>query len=106
MAAKAKAQDLEKRAVWNGAPWVSRQTQKPHGKTKNLTAKPKTSRQNQKSHGKTKNPTRPNQNLTAKPKTPRGKPKTSRQNQTVLRGKWNISIGSPTKSVKNWAILW
>ena len=33
---------------------------KPHGKRKNLTAKPNISRQNQKPHGKTKN-------LTAKP---------------------------------------
>ena len=39
---------------------TSRQKQKHHGKTKNLTAKPKTSRQKQKPHGKTKD-------LTAKP---------------------------------------
>ena len=37
-----------------GGPWVSRQNQKPRGKTKNLTAKPKTSRQNQMPQGKTK----------------------------------------------------
>ena len=30
-----------------GGPQLSRKKQKPHGKTKNLTAKPKTSRQNQ-----------------------------------------------------------
>jgi len=40
-----------------------------------VTTKPKTSRQNQKPHGKTKY-------LTAKPKTFTAKPKTSRQNQT------------------------
>ena len=45
-----------------------------HGKTKNLTAKPKTSRQKQKPHGKTKN-------LTAKSKYLTTKPKTSRKNQ-------------------------
>ena len=37
-----------------GGPQLSRKKQKPHGKNKNLTAKPKTSRQNQKPHGKTK----------------------------------------------------
>ena len=44
-----------------GGPQLSRQNQKPHGKNKNITAKPKTSRQkqntsrqNQKPHGKTK----------------------------------------------------
>ena len=43
-----------------GGPQLSRQNQKPHGKNKNITAKPKTSRQkqntsrqNQKPHGKT-----------------------------------------------------
>ena len=52
-----------------GGPQLSRQKQKPHGKTENLTAKAKTSRQNQntprqnqKPHGKTKDPT-------AKPKS-------------------------------------
>ena len=45
-----------------GGPQLSRQNQKPHGKNKNITAKPKTSRQkqntsrqNQKPHGKTEN---------------------------------------------------
>ena len=37
-----------------GGPQLSRQNQKHHGKTKNLTAKPKTSRQNQKPFDKTK----------------------------------------------------
>ena len=44
-----------------GGPQLSRQNRKPHGKSKNLTAKakypttkPKTSRQNQRPHGKTK----------------------------------------------------
>ena len=37
-----------------GGPQLSRQNQKPHGKNKNITAKPKTSRQ--KHHGKTKIP--------------------------------------------------
>ena len=57
-----------------GGPQLSRKNQKPHGKTKNLTAKVKTSRQKQKPHGKSKN-------LTAKSKYPTTKPKTSRQNQ-------------------------
>ena len=70
-----------------GGPQLSRQNQKPHGKTKNLTAKtkylmakPKTSRQNRKphgphgSHGKNKIPHDKTKNLTAKTKT-------SRQNQ-------------------------
>ena len=46
---------------YDGRP-LSRQNQKPHGKNKNITAKPKTSWQKQKHHGKTKN-------LTAKPNT-------------------------------------
>ena len=37
-------------------PQLSRQNQKPHGKTENLTAKTKTSRQNQKPHGKSNYP--------------------------------------------------
>ena len=59
-------------------PKTSRQKQKPHGKTKNLSTKPKTSRQkqnisrqNQKPYGKTKD-------LTAKPNTSEQKPNTSR----------------------------
>ena len=58
-----------------GGPQLSRQKQKPHGKTENLTAKAKTSRQNQntprqnqKPHGKTKD-------LTAKPNTSQQKTK-------------------------------
>ena len=65
------------------SPQLSRQNQKPHGKTKNLTAKPKTSRpnqktswqkentsrQNQKPHGKNKIPHGKTKNLTAKPNT-------------------------------------
>ena len=57
-----------------GGPQLSQQNQKPHGKTKNLTAKPKTSPQTQKPHGKSKN-------LTAKTKYVTTKPKPSRQNQ-------------------------
>ena len=57
-----------------GGPQLSRQNQKPHRKTKNLTAKTKTSRQKQKPHGKPKN-------LTAKTKYVTTKPKPSRQNQ-------------------------
>ena len=69
-----------------GGPQLSRQNQKPHdktkiphGKTENLTAKPKTSRQNQNPHGKTKD-------LTAKPtwNTSQQKPNTSRQNQSYF----------------------
>ena len=57
-----------------GGPQLSRQNQKRHGKTENLTAKPKTSRQkqntsrqNQKPHGKSKIPHGKTKNLTAKP---------------------------------------
>ena len=60
---------------YDGGPQLSRQKQKPHGKTENLTAKAKTSRQNQntprqnqKPHGKTKD-------LTAKPNTSQQKTK-------------------------------
>ena len=72
---------------------MSRQNQKPNGKTISLTAKPKTSRQNQKRHVKTKN-------LTAKPKTsrqkqkPHGKTKTSRQNQ-IPHSKNKIALVLP-----------
>ena len=52
---------------------TSRQKQKLHGKTKNLTAKTNTSRQNQKPHRKTKD-------LTAKPNTSQQKPNTSKAN--------------------------
>ena len=97
-----------------GGPQLSRQNQKPHGKTKNLTAKtkylmakPKTSRQNRKPHGphgknkiphdKTKLPHGKTKDLTAKPKTsrrnqilhsknqiPHGKSKYPRQNQSYF----------------------
>ena len=67
-----------------GGPQLSQQNQKPHGKTKNLTAKTKTSqqkqntsRQNQNHHGKTKD-------LMAKPNTSQQKPNTSRQNQSYF----------------------
>ena len=46
-----------------------------------VTAKPKTSRQKQKHHGKTKNLTAKTKYLAAKPKTSRQKQNTSRQNQ-------------------------
>ena len=78
-------------------PKTSRQKQKPHGKTKNLSTKPKTSRQNQKLHGKNKIPHGKTKNLTAKPKTSRqnqiphsknqilhGKTKYPRQNQSYF----------------------
>ena len=62
-----------------GGPQLSRQNQKGHGETKNLTAKtkyltakPKTSRQKQ-------NTSRQNRNLTAKTKTSRQKQNTSQQ---------------------------
>ena len=57
-----------------GGPQLSRQNQKPHDKTENLTAKPKTSRQNRKTHGKNKIPHGKTENLTAKTKS-------SQQNQ-------------------------
>ena len=73
-----------------GGPQLPRQHQKPHGKTENLTAKPKTSRQkqntsrqNQKPHGKNKIPHGKTENLTAKTKYLTTKPKTSRQNQIL-----------------------
>ena len=57
-------------------PQLSRQNQKPHGKTENLTAKtkylttkPKPSRQNQRPHGKTKYFTAKTKYLTAKANT-------------------------------------
>ena len=59
-----------------GGPQLSRQNQKPHGKnkiphgkTENLTAKPKTSRQKQKPQGKTKYLTAKTKYLTAKANT-------------------------------------
>ena len=59
-----------------GGPQLSGQNQKPHGKNKNIMAKPKTSRQkqntswqNQKPHGKNKIPHSKTKNLTAKPNT-------------------------------------
>ena len=59
-----------------GSPQLSRQNQKPHGKNKNVTAKPKTSRQkqntsrqSQKPHGKNKIPHSKTKKLTAKPNT-------------------------------------
>ena len=54
-----------------------------HGKTENLTEKPKTSRQKQKPHGK-------NKNLTAKTKVPRGKATNLTQNQ-ILHSKNKIA---------------
>ena len=80
-----------------GGPQLSRQNQKPHdktkiphGKTENLTAKPKTSRQNQNPHGKTKIHT--------------AKLKTSRQNQhEILHSKNQIPRGK-TKAIL--LLLW
>jgi len=53
-----------------GGPQLSRQNQKPHGKTENLKAKPKTSRQNQ--------------ILQSKNQIPHGKSKYPRQNQSYF----------------------
>ena len=77
-----------------GGPWVSRQNQKHHGKTQNLTATANISRQNQISHGKTKKHTakpkisRQNQKPHGKTKNLTAKPKTSRQTKN-LTGKPN-----------------
>ena len=73
-------------SVVYGGPWVSRQNQIPHGKTKTLTAKPKTSRQNQKTSRQNQKPHGKTKNLTAKPKDLTAKPKTSRQNQACCGG--------------------
>ena len=62
-----------------------------HGKTKNLTAKPKTSRQKQNTLRQNRKPHGKNKNLTAKTKYLTTKPKLSRQNQTDLTTKPNTS---------------
>ena len=71
--------DRKSKRIWYtyGGPQLSRQNQKPHGKnkiphgkTKNLTAKPKTSRQNQILHSKNQ--------------IPHGKSKYPRQNQSYF----------------------
>ena len=76
-----------------GGPQLSRQNQKPHGKTENLTAKTKTSlqkqntsRQNQRPHGKTKEWKTPRQNqiLHSKNQIPHGKSKYPWQNQSYF----------------------
>ena len=59
-----------------------------------VTAKPKTSRQKQKHHGKTKNLTAKIKYLTAKTKYLTAKPKTSRQNQ-ILHSKNKIALVLP-----------
>ena len=64
-----------------GSTQLSRQNQKHHGKTKNLTAKTKTSRQNQKPHSKNKIPHGKTKNHTAKTKYLKAKPNTSQQKQ-------------------------
>ena len=64
----------------HGKTKTSRQKQKHHGKTKNLTAKTKTSRQNQRPHGKTKCL----RSKTQYPEIPHGKSKYSRQNQSYF----------------------
>ena len=66
-------------------PQLSRQNQKPHGKTENLTAKTKTSGQTQKPHSK-------NKICHDKTKTLTAKPKTSWQNQ-ILHSKNQIPHG-------------
>ena len=80
--------ELVIRPVWWPTTHASQQNQKPHGRNKNITAKPKTSRQkqntsrqNQKPHGKNKIPHGKTENLTAKTKYLTTKPKPSRQNQ-------------------------
>ena len=69
-------------------PKTSRQKQKHHGKTKNLTAKPKylmaktkTSRQNQNTSWQNQKPHCKTKDLTAKPNTSQQKPNASRQKQ-------------------------
>ena len=52
-----------------GGPQLSRQNQKLHGKSKNLTAKAKTSRQKQRPHGKNKYFRAKTKYLTAKANT-------------------------------------
>ena len=64
-----------------GGPQLSRQNQKPHGKTENLTAKTKTSRQKQNTSRQNQNPHGKTKDLTAKPNTSQQKPNTSRQKQ-------------------------
>ena len=59
-----------------------------------VTAKPKTSRQKQKHHGKTKNLTAKTKYLAAKPKTSRQKQITSRQNQ-ILHSQNKIALVLP-----------
>ena len=68
--------ELVIRPVWWPTTHVSQQNQKPHGRNKNITAKPKTSRQkqntlrqNQNPHGKNKIPHGKTKNLMAKPNT-------------------------------------
>ena len=64
-------------------PKTSRQKQKPHGKTKNLSTKPKTSRQNQKLHGKSKIPHGKTKYLTAKTKYFTVKPNTHGKTKAI-----------------------
>ena len=101
---------VAKGRIFYCGPQLSRQKQKHHGKTKNLTAKtkyltakPKTSRQkqntlrqNQNPHGKNKIPHGKTKNLTAKTKYLTAKPKTSRQNQ-ILHSKSRIALVLPWK---------
>ena len=84
-------------------PKTSRQKQKPHSKTKNLSTKPKTSRQNQKLHGKNKIPHGKTKNLTQEPikfdgLLPHGKTKD-------LTAKPNTSQQKPNTHGKTKAIL-
>ena len=90
--------ELMIRPVWWPTTHVSQQNQKPHGRNKNITAKPKTSRQkqntsrqNQNPHGKNKIPYGKTKTLTVKTKYLTAKPKTSWQNQ-ILRSKSKIAL--------------
>ena len=78
----------ERGCKFYGCPQLSQQNQKPHGKnkiphgkTENLTAKPKTSRQKQNTSRQNQNPHGKTKDLTAKPNTSQQKPNTSRRKQ-------------------------
>ena len=106
--------ELVIRPLWWPTTHASQQNQKPHGRNKNITAKPKTSgqkqntsRQNQNPHGKNKIPygktktlTAKTKYLTAKPKTSRQKQNTSRQNQ-IIQSKNQIPHGKSKYSRQN-----
>ena len=84
-----------------GGPQLSRQKQKPHGKTENLTAKAKTSRQNQ-------NTPRQNQNTPRQNQKPHGKTIDLTQNQILHSKKPNTPRQKqiPTAKPKSFCSLW